>query len=208
MQNLLLTFFLLFFALQLDAQNKVFKQYQEDDKIQTSYHLYPSTMRMLNLNNDPDFDDLVRPIRKMSFLQLKKDVIQRSDLRMASEQIMTERDCETYIEVDGPDNAVFVIGNSDKAYTCVLAYTNEEYYLGEIKGMIDILELSKLYEKMMTADSTSELGFLNIVSIFSDDTEYRREREERERLGREKWEAEKAKRDSIEALEPKVEGQE
>jgi len=189
-----------------NAQSSVLKEWKDQDKVETSYHFYPSTLRMINLERDPNFDKLVKPIRKLAFMNLRPDSLERKDLRNAANRIIKEEKYETYIELEGPDNSVFVLGNDTKGYTCVLAYSEDEYYMAEIQGMIDIMQLSKLYEKITTADSTSKMGILNVLDLMNSDKEKKRAQAERwrkRRLERARRDSiEQVKQDSINALDP------
>ncbi len=207
MERILLLFLFCCLSALSSAQSKVINEWKAGNKIESTYCFYPSTLRMVNVQRDPAFDKLVKPIRKMVFMNMSPDSIERKDLRIAANRMINEEQYETYAEVDGPDNALFVLGKEDKTYTCILAYNEAEYYMLEIEGMIDIMQLSKLYEKVSTQDSTSQLGMLNVLDLMNNKRAEKRERQERWKK-RQKERAtkdsiEQVKRDSLKALDPK-----
>ena len=179
------------------GQSEIIKEIRNDEtKIRTGYYFYPSTLRMVNLERDPNFDKLVKPIQKLSFISLRRDQFDAAKLRGIADELIQEEQCESYAEMNGPDNTLFVLGNDQIDYTCILARNEEDYYIAEVSGKIDIMQLTKLYEKIQTADSTGTNAFLDVFSLMNTDNENQRKREAR----RKKWEEEKKmKADSIRA---------
>jgi len=189
----------------LQGQSEVVQTLKEEEKVMTGYYLLPSTLRMINLQRDPDFDKLVRPIRKLSVLSMRTEMFTLEDLRNSAGKIIAEEGYESYAEVEGPEQSVFVLGKPKKEQTCVLAYFDEQCLISEIQGKIDIFQLTKLYGKVMndttSRDSTAgafDGSFVNIFDLIVDDNNLKKRREDREKK---RLEEKKKKQDRAKGIE-------
>ncbi len=176
------------------AQTKLIKTLKEEDKIESSYHLYPSTLRMINLQNDPAFDELIRPVKKLSFSILKPDVYTSKDMHTAYQELLNEG-YEEYIEVVNDSASMFVVGNESKSRTCILVNNDEEYYIADLEGMINVLKLGEVYESIANQD-TSKIGLGTVFNYVMGENNEKRERAKR-RKEREKNGEKEAKKESF-----------
>jgi hypothetical protein len=60
----LLSIMLGLFSQSLFAQEDILKEFAEDNN-QRKFCFYPSTIRMINLENDPEFNEMVKPLKKL-----------------------------------------------------------------------------------------------------------------------------------------------
>ena len=70
------TFFillLLFLVVSCNKRSSIKQQLEQQNKIENTYHFYPSTLRMLNIRNVESFDKLVKDVEKLTFLNLRAD---------------------------------------------------------------------------------------------------------------------------------------
>lgn len=191
----------------LFGQSKVIDALQVEKNMVTYYHFYPSTLRMVNINKDPAFDDLIRPIRKLDFLSMRYELFDADKVKSTANQMMEEEGYEQYAEMYGPDNLAYILGKPSKEYTCILARMDSSFYIAEVQGKIDVMKLGDVYNNLMSADSTMDSGFTNVFSMIQKGNEDQRKRDARNKKEREHWEKkkelEKIKQDSLDALKPK-----
>ena len=148
MCRFLLTMLFAIINLLVIGQSQTIRELTEKELVTTDYHFYPSTLRMINLQRDPDFDKLVKTISKLDFFSLNSEKFDKKQLRETANRMISEEGYETYLEMDGPDVSAFVLGKSEEEYTCVLGFYEEEYVIAEIQGTIDLMQLSEVYQKI------------------------------------------------------------
>ncbi|NNE29708.1 MAG: DUF4252 domain-containing protein [Saprospiraceae bacterium] len=164
----------------LFAQSKTVEDLKEADQVMTGYYFIPSTLRMINIERNPEFDKLVKPIRRLNFLNLR-DSFTSEEMKDAVDRLITEEEYETYAEMSGPEQNLHVLGLPEKEYTCVLAELDGQFYISEIQGKVNVLQLAELYQEFEQRDSTSQEGLIDVFSMFKKDSEDKIKREERER---------------------------
>ena len=191
----------------LFAQSKIIEALETEENMVTDYHFYPSTLRMVNVNRDPAFDELIRPIQKIDFLSLRYELFDTQKVKNTANQMMKEEGYEQYAEMYGPDNVAYILGRPDKEYTCILARMDSSFYITEVQGKIDVMKLGDVYNALMTQDSTMDNGFIDLFGIIKKGDEDQRKREARQKEREEHWrkqeELKKMKQDSLDALKPK-----
>lgn len=120
---------------------------------------YNNTLRMLNQNNDPDFDELIRDIEKMRFLMIRKtdtgfgnddfSTLVSNYKSEAFEEAMTSRhdgkNFDVYLkEKDGKTNGMLVLINDP-----------QNLFVLDILGFIALDKVTSLYN---TLGESSDIG--------------------------------------------------
>jgi hypothetical protein len=138
------------------AQSKTTEALQEKHDEALALFFYNNTLRMLNQQEDPEFDAIIKDIDKMKFLMIdkakggidyKKLV---SDYRSeAFEEVMTSRyegkNFDVYVkEKNGKTNGMLVLINDSTSL-----------YVLDILGSIALNKITKLYN---TIDNSSDIG--------------------------------------------------
>ncbi len=191
----LLALFLLMNSCAVSAfsQSKTIQELKDSNRIQLGLHFYPSTLRMLNLQKDTAYNKMVRGIEKLSFLITKPDKFGPDLYIETTGKLINQEQYEEYIIWQGEDYQMEVVGKPKKKEMVGLANYNDRYYIFDLKGTIDLLQLPALYEKLSSQDSTMQNGFSYIFDMI--------ERDEAHRLRREKWQKEQEERRRKEAAE-------
>jgi hypothetical protein len=57
----------LLLPMMLSAQNHILTEFVELHKPGLTLHFYPSTLRMVNLERNPQFDEMIRHVKKARF---------------------------------------------------------------------------------------------------------------------------------------------
>lgn len=149
------------------GQSHSIKNLIEEEKPELSLYFYPSTLRMINLQRNAEFDELIRDIRKMTFLKLDKRAFNHSNFRQLVNELISEENFEEYIVVEGNEHKLYLLGKESPPSTIGVAFYQKEYYAMDITGKINIKNLPKLYEQLSQNDSTFKNGFVNVFNVMS-----------------------------------------
>ena len=185
----------------ITAQSKILQELKDSNAIQLHLFFTPSTLRMINLDNDPGYNEMVRGVEKLHFYLMNPTNFTTSDYFDTAERLIKEEAYEEFIIWDGDNNEFQVLGKPTEQDMIGLASYADRHYIFNLKGTIDLMKLPDIYEKMTTQDSTMNNGLGYIVSMIQreDDDRIRREKRREERAERRKREATEAqiKADSI-----------
>ncbi len=94
------------------AQEDIFKDYAKQRFLQ-SYCLYPSTLRMLNLNDNTAFDELASSIDKLLIYEL--DSVATTS-RSYDQMLMAYREAgfEEYVYIEGAGQHTIILGKESR----------------------------------------------------------------------------------------------
>jgi len=177
------------------AQSKVIQELKDSNKVQLGFYFTPSTLRMLNLQKDTAYDKLIKDVEKLNFFIMSPDKFSATTYFETVDKLLTQENYEEYIIWDGDGDELQVFGKPDSKEMVGLAKFQEQMYVFDLKGTIDLMQIPDIYAKATTQDSTALNGFSIIYDMIADD--------ERDRNLRKKWKREREeqqrKRDSIDA---------
>jgi len=146
------------------AQRKIIKQLKSDNQIELSLYFYPSTLRMVNLQKNEEFNRLIRDIKKMIFYKMNASYDQAAFYQPIIE-LKNEENLEEYIVVDGPGQKLYILGREDPAETVGLAFFQNERFIFDVTGSLSIREIPKLYEYLAAGDATFSNTFLDVFDV-------------------------------------------
>lgn len=196
MKHFFLAFFLLISSYIIGhAQSKILKELKDSNAVQLHLFFTPSTLRMLNLQDDPGYNEMVRGVDKLHFYMMNPTRFSTADYFDTAERLLKEERYEEFIIWDGDGDEFQILGKPTEQDMIGLASYADRHYIFNLKGTIDLMKLPDIYEKMTTQDSTMENGLSYIMDMIKEDDEnrIRRERRHREWEERKKREAEEAK---------------
>jgi len=171
------------------SQSKILKELKDSNAIQLQLFFTPSTLRMLNFQDDPGYNEMVRGVDKLHFYLMNPTHFSTEDYFDTAERLLKEEAYEEFIIWDGDGNEFQVLGKPTEKDMIGLASYAERHYIFNLKGTIDLMKLPAIYEKMTTQDSTMENGISYIVSMIKNEDENRIRREKRHR----EWEERRQK---------------
>ncbi len=177
------------------AQSKTLQELKDSNHVQLGFYFTPSTLRMLNLQKDTAYDDMIKGVEKLSFLIMRPETFSVDTYFATVDKLMSKENYEEYIIWDGNGDELQVFGKPNSKEMIGLAKYQDQMYIFDLKGTIDLMKIPDIYEKASTQDSTSLNGFNIIYDMIKDDE---RDRKNRERWRREREERDR-KRDSIDA---------
>ncbi|HEU5146795.1 MAG TPA: DUF4252 domain-containing protein [Chryseosolibacter sp.] len=120
---------------------------------------YNNTLRMLNQQEDPEFDELIRDIEKMRFLMIKK-----SDANFGTsdyKKLLSEYKAEAFEEImtsrhDGKNFDVYLKEkNGETKGMLVLINDASTLYILDILGRVALDKVTSLYS---TLDESTDIG--------------------------------------------------
>jgi hypothetical protein len=144
---------------EIKAQEQPLKDFAEDRK-DRKFCFYPSTLRMVNLTNNPDFDDLVNGIEKLLIYNL--DSTARAD-KSYKEIITTyqELDFEEYASAYGGGLNFYVYGKENKKETEYIGVVKQDDLLTAfyMRGQIAMNKIPRLIQSMSEGDFINPFDF-------------------------------------------------
>lgn len=146
---------LLFLTLGAQAQSKTTEKLQEKYDEALALFFYNNTLRMINLNEDKEFDALIEDIEKMKFLLIKKDEFTKGDYQ----KLITDYKSESFEEImtsrhEGKNFDVYLKEGKTKGMI-VAVNDSDNLYVLDIVGSIPLNKVTQLFTRI---DESSEIG--------------------------------------------------
>ncbi len=159
MKKIILFIFLLCFSWMVLAQSKTTLALQENHEESLNLYFYKNTLRMLNQQENKEFDQLIENIEKMKFLMIDKasEKFGSADYgklvgeykKEAFEPIVTSR-------IDGRSFDIYLRdARGTKAGTIVLVNDSTSLFVLDIVGTIDVSKVGSLFSAI---DGSTDIG--------------------------------------------------
>jgi len=197
-QNLALLSFLLFFLFfSCNQPSPLIQELRDQKKVQSAYFLYPSTLRMLNFQDDPAINKLVKDVDKLSLMLLNADSFNYESIVDLSTKLQQQEQYEVYLEVEDESRQIYVLGKEANNKTLALGMLEEAYYLVDIQGQLNLLALPEAIQNLSQLDSAASVGGIPILlDLMTKDINREKRRKERLRK-REERRKEKAAKEQM-----------
>jgi len=130
------------------AQSKSVSTLRENHDTELALFFYPSTLRMINLQRNPEFNGMIKDIRKARVFKFNKENLDAAAVHAWIRDLKSES-FEDYMMMKSRDMNVSVFGpekNSKKAEIVALVDEPESYMVIDIEGMINVAKLPKLVQ--------------------------------------------------------------
>ncbi len=138
----------LIFASAAWAQSKSIAQFQKDHTTAQALYFYPSTLRMINLEKNPDYYQLVKHVEKLQFLAFdKKEQSLNASRIQQLLQALQQENYTTLFSLHNKDNhiQIYALGETPVPEEMVAVVNNpESLYLVTMEGFVDMSSLLKL----------------------------------------------------------------
>lgn len=167
----LLSFALLLgISLAASAQIKPVEDFLKANKDLSKYFIYQSTLRMLNQDGDPDFNRLIKDIRKINvYIAMEEGVAvsKQSHQKMLDDLTAVKFETLVSAKMDGALINLMSKEEGDRAYYVLAASEEANFALLEMDGRLDLRylqslekfdfnKLRKLVGQDVNSDSTEE----------------------------------------------------
>lgn len=169
-----------------NAQSKIIQELKDSNNVQLGFYFTPSTLRMLNIQKDPAYDEMIKGVEKLKFLIMEPEKFSADAYFETIDRLVKEENYEEYIIWDGNGDELQVFGKPGSKEMVGLAKYDDGMFIFDLKGTIDLMKIPDIYEKATTQDSTTLNGFNIIYDMIKDD--------ERDRKNRERWQREREER--------------
>ncbi len=140
----------------IQAQSDVFKSIGKQYELGAELYFYASTLRMININRDPNFDEMIEDIKKMTFYQVNDFPI--SELKSFSKKFRDEEGFEELMTIEGKQQTLYILGKDEDEFIALLK-TDEGVVAVDIMGMIRIDKIPDLINSFKTDN------FLNVFEV-------------------------------------------
>lgn len=151
----IITLVLIAIAVGVHAQSSTTEKLQKKYEESLALFFYNNTLRMINLNEDKEFDELIEDIEKMKFLMIKKDDFGKGDYQ----KLITDYKAESFDEImtsrhKGKNFDVYMKDGNTKGMI-VTVNDEENLYVLDIVGSVPLNKITKFFT---TIDESSEIG--------------------------------------------------
>jgi hypothetical protein len=140
------------------AQEHILKTYAEDHH-SSSYCLYPSTLRMINLSKDEAFDEIASSFQKFLIYELDSlSVVDQSFKRMLTNY--QEEGFEEYLTILGSSNYTVILGKEKRINEMVGIFgLEDQMFAFFLQGNIALQKIPTLINTL------SENDLFNVLNI-------------------------------------------
>lgn len=139
------------------AQSETTDQFHKEHEDAFTLFFYKNTLRMLNMQDNKEFEELIQDIDKMKFLRIEKN--STSFTREKYNSLVTQYQEEAFEDLmdmrsQGANLNVF-IKEKDKVTTglVILMEDEENFSILDIKGAVPLSRIAELVSKLQSADS-------------------------------------------------------
>ncbi len=141
------------------AQNGAVTDFQENHGAALSLYFYPSTLRMMNLERNEEFDEMIRHVKKARFFRMDSAQVTSDDLIALTDQL-SKGGFEEIMFIKNKEMDVRVWGAEKRTpETIVISKNGYEVMLLEINGMINVAKIPKIM------NSFNENAFLDVLNL-------------------------------------------
>ena len=130
----------------LFAQESELKDYAEERR-DRKFCFYPSTLRMINLSGNEEFNQMVKPIVKMLIYTLDSAAMAEKSYIKLPEKFQ-KNGFEEYITMYGAGNNMFVYGKESSEEMVGIVGVDEQVFAFYIRGNINWQKIPQLMTTM------------------------------------------------------------
>ncbi len=174
-----------FISTTISAQFKNIQQLKEEDKTDMNLYFYPSTLRMMNFEQDTAFNKLIKGIQKLSFHKMNPEVFDEASFAALKETIQQEEGYEEYMTVEKNGIAgqgIQILGNEAGDEWVAMGFLNGQTYLIALKGTINWLQAPKVYQTLLEQSENTESGFGLLLNFMREEEQQRKRWRERKKV--------------------------
>jgi hypothetical protein len=136
----------------LHGQSKSITRFREDHKENTNMFFYKSTLKMLNTENNPEINDLLKDIEEIRVLNYDKakQHLTREDIASLKQTIRTE-DYNSLMMINEKNNTIDLFSHEKRGKTVgfiAVVENKESMILIDLAGSIDVRKFLELKQKL------------------------------------------------------------
>lgn len=136
-------------------------KFSEDNEMEKQYYVYPSTLRMANLEQNEDYNELIEDFVKGQYFIFRKDSINDLLIEGLKADMADEgyEEAMSYRAKNG--NADIYIQESKVPKIAAIHETDSTYNIVQVEGFVNLAKIPKIIEDF------NEDNFVNILDIIN-----------------------------------------
>ena len=145
----------------ISAQSNTITKIKDRQKPDLALYFYPSTLRMINLSNNDDFDHMVRDIQKMRYFQWSAENFQEIDEKNLIRDLL-EENFEECMSIKGREMDLMVYGHDQhrkQPELIAIVKTGDKVQMLDIQGMVNVTKIPDLINSLNADD------FFNVLDL-------------------------------------------
>lgn len=172
---------------------------------QHAFYLYPSTLRMINIDDNPEYNKVVENIDRLMLVSAWPDRLTLHVQDSLQQALEEEEGFEVMVEVDNNDYSLVLLSQEDGEQTVAFLRSEEMTGVAHLLGTLNLLAVNDLFQKMDAAEADENGSDLKGVKMLWNMAVRDQQGAITRKKEREKWRkkraAEKERRDSIQNAE-------
>jgi len=172
--------------------------------VQTSYFFYPSTMRMVNIDDLPNWNEAIKDVRRLSLLSMWPDRFDQDKQTELISDLEAKENFSIYAEMDDKYSNFKLLGRKNGSEAVLIYNDSTVNYVIHLLGKINYVKLMKLSADLQEME-TKGTGMEFLTKAMGEDknraASRRRYYDRRKKIEA----AEQLRKDSIEAATQAIE---
>ncbi len=166
--------------------------------IQNSYFFYPSTMRMVNIDRMPNWDEAIRDVRRLSIFSMWPDRFDQAKRNEVVADLEEKENFSLYAEMEDKYSDFKLLGRNNGTEAILIYNDSTVNYVVHLLGKLNYVKLMKLSADLRDTEKRGAGLDLLVKAMGQDEDRAIRQRQYYDRR-KEIKAAEQLRKDSIEA---------
>lgn len=137
-------------------------RFSEENEMDRPLVVYPSTLRMANLEQNEDYDEFVNDFRKGQFYSLSNDKENTLLIKKLKKDMISEGYEEAMMYKSGDQDITVYIWERKIPKIAAILESDSTFNIIQIEGLVYIAKIPKLLENFEEADYLNVLDIMNI----------------------------------------------
>ena len=172
--------------------------------VQTSYFFYPSTMRMVNIDNLPNWNEAIKEVRRLSVLSMWSDRFDQAKQTEIVGALEAKENFSIYAEMDDKYSNFKLLGRKNGSEAVLIYNDSTVNYVVHLLGKINYVKLMKLSADLREME-TKGTGIEFLTKAMGKDKNRAASRRRYYDRRKKREAAEQLRKDSIEAANQAIE---
>lgn len=172
--------------------------FHPSELVQTSYFLYPSTMRMVNIDRMPNWDEAIKKVRRLSIFSMWPDRFDKDKRNKVIADLESKENFALYAEMEGKYSDFKLLGRNNGTEAILIYNDSTVNYVVHLLGKLNYVKLMKLSADLRDTENRGAGLDLLVKAMAQDEDRAIRQRTYYDRR-KEIQAAEQLRKDSIEA---------
>lgn len=135
--------------------------FETSEIVQTSYFFYPSTMRMVNIDNMPNWNGAIQGVRRLSVLSMWPDRFNRTKENEVVADLETKEGFSLYAEMEDKYSNFRLLGRENGKEAILIYNDSTVNYVVHLLGKVNYVKLMKLFGDLQDMENKGTgLSFL------------------------------------------------